>query len=437
MGNESNASRARHCDSLRVCDVLLTDRPRRRRRAAVVALVALTVVCAATSVTFAQQPAPTDPFAPGWRMLAGFDVFAAKGCGQCHSLRGMGPVTGPDLARVQSGTGFYDIGAAMWNHLPRMSAEMRQAGIERQRLTARETTDLIAFLFTAQYRDEAGDAKAGERLFASKGCAQCHAVGGKGGSAGPPLDSVKRANSPVLVAAAMWNHGPAMAEAMRARGIARPTLEGKELLDIIAYVSAAARDTGGDAAQVLPGTPATGEKLFSERQCATCHAFAGKGGRVGPDLGRSGHHVSLTEFSARMWNHGPKMWAAMKERGIDVPKLSGQDTADILAYLYVAHYFDPTASARRGAAALTAKGCTTCHSVNGKGGKVAADFAKSTVVGSPGSLIAGMWNHGPLMESAAQKQAVSWPMLKGRDLADIAAYLNSLNKRPASSPTSK
>ena len=75
--------------------------------------------------------------------------------------------------------------------------------------------------------------------------------------------------------------------------------------------------------------------------------------------------------------------------------------------------------------------------MNGKGGKVAADFAKSTVVGSPGSLIAGMWNHGPLMESAAQKQAVSWPMLKGRDLADIAAYLNSLNKRPASSPTSK
>jgi mono/diheme cytochrome c family protein len=418
-----------------VCDVLPTDCA--QRRAAVVVLAAVVLLCASTSLTFAQQPAATDPFAPGWRMLAGFDVFAAKGCGQCHSLRGMGSVTGPDLARVQSGTGFYDIGAAMWNHLPRMAAEMRQAGIERQRLTARETTDLIAFLFTAQYRDEAGDAKAGERLFASKGCAQCHAVGGNGGSVGPALDSVKRANSPVLVAAAMWNHGPAMAEAMRARGIARPTLEGKELLDIIAYVSAAARDTGGETAQVLPGTPATGEKLFSERHCATCHAVAGKGGRVGPDLGRSGHHVSLTEFSARMWNHGPKMWAAMKERGIDVPKLSGQDTADILAYLYVAHYFDPTASARRGAAALTAKGCTTCHSVNGKGGKVAADFAKSTVVGSPGGLIAGMWNHGPLMESAAQKQAVSWPMLKGRDLADIAAYLNSLNKRPASSPTSK
>jgi mono/diheme cytochrome c family protein len=433
-----------------VCDVLLTvRRPRRwlaiptiesqplgwRSLVFVVAVIGL--VLAPTHVAVAQQPAASDPFAPGWRMLAGFDVFAAKGCGQCHSLRGMGPVTGPDLARVRSGTGFYDIGAALWNHLPRMSAEMRQAGIERQRLTARETTDLIAFLFTAQYRDESGDAKVGQRLFASKGCAQCHAVGGNGGSVGPALDFVKRANSPVLVAAAMWNHGPAMTETMRARGIERPTLEGKELLDIIAYVTAAARDSGGDTAQVVPGTPTTGEKLFGERHCATCHSVAGKGGRVGPDLGRSGHHVSLTEFSARMWNHGPKMWAAMKARSIDVPKLSGQDTADILAYLYVSHYFDPAASARRGAQALAAKGCTTCHSVNGKGGKVAADFATSNVVGSPGSLIAGMWNHAPLMEAAAQKQAVSWPVLQGRDLADIAAYLNSLGKRPAGSPASK
>jgi len=69
--------------------------------------------------------------------------------------------------------------------------------------------------------------------------------------------------------------------------------------------------------------------------------------------------------------------------------------------------------------------------VNGKGGKAAADFATSNVVGSPGSLIAGMWNHGPLMETSAQRQGVSWPVLHGRDLADIAAYLNSLGRRPA------
>ena len=400
------------------------------RRLVVAALAA--AVLAGTPAAHAQQPRPAgEPFAPSWRMLAGFDVFAAKGCGQCHSLRGMGPVTGPDLARVASGTGFYDIGAALWNHLPRMADELRRARMERPHLTPRETADLVAFLFTAQYHDESGDPKGGERLFAAKGCAECHAVAGKGGAVGPALDPLKRMNSPVLVAAAMWNHGPEMAAAMKARGIARPALDGKELLDIIAYVGTSARDPGGDTAQVVPGTPARGEKLFAERRCVSCHAVGGKGGRVGPDLGRAGHHMSLTAFAALMWNHGPKMWAAMKERGIDVPKLSGQDTADVLAYLYTAHYFDPRASARRGGQLVEERGCTTCHAVRGKGGTVAADFATSNVVGSPASVIAAMWNHGPRMESAAQKQGAAWPTLTGQELADITTFLNSLGKRPA------
>jgi mono/diheme cytochrome c family protein len=238
------------------------------------------------------------------------------------------------------------------------------------------------------------------------------------------------------MAAAMWNHGPAMAQAMSARGIPRPTLEGKELLDIVAYVTAAGRDPGGDTAQVVPGTPATGEKLFAERRCVTCHAVAGKGGRVGPDLGRAGHHVSLTEFAARMWNHGPKMWAAMKERGLEVPMLSGQDTADILAYLYTAHYFDPRASARRGGALVQERGCTGCHAVRGKGGTVAADFATSTVVGTPQSVIAAMWNHAGRMEGAAAAQQVPLQTLSGQDLAHITAFLNSL-ARPAPRSTPK
>jgi mono/diheme cytochrome c family protein len=136
-----------------------------------------------------------------------------------------------------------------------------------------------------------------------------------------------------------------------------------------------------------------------------------------------------------MWNHGPKMWAAMKARGIEVPKLSGQDTADILAYLYTAHYFDPSASARRGGMLVQERGCTGCHSVRGKGGTAAADFATSTVVGTPESVIAAMWNHGPRMEAAAPAQRVALPTLSGQDLAHITAFLNSLAKpAPKSAP---
>ena len=407
----------------------------RAKRCVTVAVCGL-VVIALSAAAHAQQT-PTQPFAPDWGMLAGWDVFTKKSCGQCHSVRGVGGKIGPDLARVQIGGGFFELGAAMWNHLPRMGERMRAERIERPALTAADVSNLLAFLFTATYRDESGDPKPGQRLFASKGCVQCHAVGGAGGSVGPALDSLKGANSPVLVAAAMWNHGPRMAEAMKAKGIERPTFKGRELVDVIAYVVAAAREPGAPTTQVIPGTPERGEKLFAEKRCAACHAVGGKGGKVGPALGGRAHHVSLTDFAGLMWNHGPAMWAKMNERGIDVPQLTGQDTADIVAYLYTSHYFDALAGqAARGQRLVQAKGCVTCHSIRGKGGTVSADFATSTVVGSPSGVIAAMWNHGSRMESQAQKQEIALPVLTGQELADLTRYLGSLARtRPAQKTT--
>jgi len=376
----------------------------------------------------AQQQLP-QPFAPDWAMFAGGKVFAEKRCGKCHALRGIGGGVGPDLGRIQTGKSFFELGAAMWNHLPRMGAKMLEVGIQRPALTPAEVSNLIAFLFTVQYYDEPGDPKAGENLFAAKGCVQCHEVGGKGGRVGPGLDFLKRANSPVLVAAAMWNHGPEMAEAMKAKGIVRPTFLGKEMVDLIAYIVAAAKDGSGETAQVIPGTPERGQKLFAEKRCVVCHKVGGKGGSVGPELGRRGHHVSLTQFVALMWNHGPGMWAKMKERGIQVPRLTGQEMADVVAYLYVSRYFDQPAISRvQGQQLVQSKGCLTCHSVRGKGGKISADFATSKVVGSPASVVAAMWNHSRYMEAQAQKQEIPWPLLTGQELGDIATYLGSISK---------
>jgi mono/diheme cytochrome c family protein len=400
--------------------------------------------CCALLLSFtsalAQQPAPQPPprpFAPDWALIAGWDVYAKKGCGQCHGIRsGSEGRAAPDLARIQSGTGFYELGAAMWNHLPLMGAKMREMGIERPTLTPLELSNVLAFVFTAQYNDEQGNAKTGERVFTTKRCVQCHSVGGKGGSVGPPLDALKRANSPVLVAARMWSHGPRMTEAMQAQGIERPTFKRNELVDVIAYITAAAKDPGGESAQVVPGTPERGEKLFRDKQCAACHTIGGKGGKVGPELGRA-HHVSLTQFAGLMWNHGPAMWARMKERGIQPSELTGQEMADIVAYLYASHYFDPAAgSSARGQQVVKTKGCITCHSVRGQGGKVAADFATSNVVGSPAALVAAMWNHSRMMEDQAAKQGLKLPRLTGQELADLTAYVSSLSK-PISPPRPK
>ncbi len=381
----------------------------------------------------AAQALPT-PFAPDWAMFAGWDVFARKGCGRCHSVRGAGGTTGPDLARVGAGRGFYDWAAAMWNHLPAMRQRLREARTDQPLLTARQVSELMAFLFTTQYFDVLGDARAGEQLFTAKGCVQCHAIGGQGGSVGPPLDRLGPANSPVLVAAAMWNHGPAMAEAMRQRGIARPTFQDHEMSHLIAYLVSAGRPAAGETVQVVPGTPDRGQAVFTQRGCAACHAIGGRGGTVGPPLGRPGQHVSLTRFTALMWNHGPGMWDKMRERGIEVPQLSGQDVADILAYLYSAHYFDVATSPQRGQQLVRDKGCLTCHSVRGQGGKIAADFARSKVVGSPSAIVAAMWNHAVYMEERMQQMQVAWPRLTGQELGDITAYLTSLTRRPAAPP---
>jgi mono/diheme cytochrome c family protein len=402
-----------------------------------IAVLLVLITLAATPAAAQPPAAPPQPFAPQWAMLPGWELFGTKGCGGCHAVRGVGGVSGPDLATIQGPMSFFDIGAAMWNHQPKMSEQMRAARVQRPTLTPTEVSNLIAFVFTAQYFDATGDAKGGERLFTSKGCAHCHTVGGAGGRVGPELDRLKRANSPVLVAAAMWNHGPKMTEAMRAAGIARPTFAGNELADIIAYVTAAARDAGGDTQQVVPGTPARGAQTFEQKKCSTCHAVGGRGGRVGPDLGKAGHHISLTQLAARMWNHGPAMAAKMKERSLEVPVLSGQDFADLLAYLYVSRYFDETGSARRGQELVQAKGCLGCHTVGGKGGAGGGDFAKSGVVGTPAGLVAGMWNHAAYMEAQAEKRQVAWPVVTGKELGDVAAYLGSLHKRGARAPAAK
>jgi mono/diheme cytochrome c family protein len=316
---------------------------RRRAHPFVFTLLALVVTLPAVDA-LAQSPAAIDkppaPFAPQWAQFAGFEVFAKKDCGTCHAVRGAGGTGAPDLARVAGDKSFLGIGASLWNHVPWMGAKMRARRMDRPRLSALEASNLIAFLFAAQYGEEAGNAARGATLFADRTCATCHTAGGKGGRMGPDLDQMKRANSPVSVAAAMWNHGPK-----------RPMLQTQELLDIIAHIRAVSRDIG-ETEQVIPGTPERGRKLFTEKKCATCHAVGGTGARVGPDLGTAGHHVSLSEFATRMWNHQDAMFERMKARRIELPQLTGQDMADVLSYLYVSRYFERAVSpATRPAAA--------------------------------------------------------------------------------------
>jgi cytochrome c2 len=176
------------------------------------------VIAALAVLLSAERPVFAQPlFSPTQDPVAGSYVFGSKGCSGCHSIDGVGGKIGPDLGRARGTRSFYDLAAAMWNHLPGMAERMREFKIQRPSISPGEAGDLIAFLYTLNYFDPPGNAQAGKRLFSEKKCIVCHQVAGVGGVVGPNLDSLKQDGSAIFVAAAMWNHGPTMAEAMRAK----------------------------------------------------------------------------------------------------------------------------------------------------------------------------------------------------------------------------
>jgi mono/diheme cytochrome c family protein len=376
---------------------------------------------AATAAVVAAQPL----FAPTQDPLAGSRVFGEKGCVKCHAVNGAGGNVGPDLGRLPRPRSFFELGAGMWNHLPRMAERMRQLGIPRPHLDARESGDLIAFLFTVNYFDRPGLSAAGRRLFVTKKCVVCHQVGDVGGVVGPNLDFLKQYGSPIFVAAALWNHGPAMAEVMQAKKIERPTFKDTELVDLIAYIRSASPLPVTGPLHVLPGRAEEGHRLFVEKRCSDCHGVAGRGATIGPDLAERGVHQSLTQFAAAMWNKAPTMLAAMKARGIAVPQLTAGEMADIVAYLYAVQYFAQPRDVQRGARLAKDKGCLGCHTVRAPDGKPPVDLAHSAAADSPVGVVGALWNHSFVREPAG-RPAAGWAALRGDELADLVAFLRSL-----------
>jgi mono/diheme cytochrome c family protein len=355
--------------------------------------------------------------------IAGSRIFESKGCVKCHSVNGMGGDVGPDLGHISRRRSFYELAATMWNHLPSMGAKMKELGIERPTLDPRETADLIAYLFTLDYFDAPGDVVVGEGLFSEKKCVVCHRVGTFGGTEGPSLDKLGRFGSPILMAAAMWNHGPHMAEEMDERGVERPTFTGAELNDLAAYLESVAPPPLEGPLYVLPGSAEEGRVLFTEKDCIDCHSIQGVGGHAGPDLSKFGAQRSLMEFAAAMWNKAPLMREALAGGESDLPELGGGEMADLVAYLYSIQYFAEAGDVEAGREVLSERGCLGCHRLNGRGGQ--ASELDDVAMSSPAAVIAALWNHSALMERSAAEEPTTWRKLTAEEMADLMAFLQA------------
>ncbi len=176
------------------------------------------------------------------------------------------------------------------------------------------------------------------------------------------------------------------------------------------------------------GDARRGVEVFRAQKCVTCHSVNGLGGKSAPDLGQlPAKSYAPSDLAGRMWNHAPRMWAALEQAGIERPRLTAQQAADLFAYFAAARYFDAPGEAGRGRALLASKGCLGCHAAGGH----ARPLADSPVAEDPILFARAMWNHkAGGMKPARGKRG--WPDLSEDEVGDILAFL-----RPRSSDGAK
>jgi mono/diheme cytochrome c family protein len=202
----------------------------------------LGLLVAATFCGSLVAAAAQELFTPTQDPVAGARLFESKGCVQCHAINGAGGKDGPDLGRLERTRSFYELTAAMWNHLPRMAERIRASAAARPYLTPNEMSDLMAFLGPRALDDAApqgaGGPARGRRLLADKRCLDCHSLSPPRGKAARSLDALKGVDSPWTVMATMWNHAFLMTVTTDDRKVAWPRLSPDEMADLVAFMRA-------------------------------------------------------------------------------------------------------------------------------------------------------------------------------------------------------
>ncbi len=342
----------------------------------------------------------------------GWKVFTLKKCSVCHSIWGEGGKGGPDLGTLpESYVSQSQLAALMWNHWPEMWGKMAAKKIPVQKIEKKEMADLFAFLYFIRYMDEPGDSRKGRPLMEAKGCMKCHA--GKEGTK-EDLTRWGMYTNPILWAQMMWDHTPQMEQEMKNRGLAWVEFKGNEMVDLIAYIRSL--NPKAEKVYLSPGDPPSGKKWFTQKGCIQCHSPQGE-----LDLSKKKDFPrTLGQLAGMMWNHSPKMWKGIEEKGMDRPTLPPQEMADLVAYLFSTQYFDEPGNPERGKDVFIKRQCNLCHT---KGSKMPnLSVLKGHI--SPILMAQTMWNHGPGMLEKMRKAKVPWQKIDGKEMVDLMEYLN-------------
>jgi mono/diheme cytochrome c family protein len=353
--------------------------------------------------------------APAIDSFRGEGLFATLACVECHNVDGKGGRTAPDLGRlVDRNFTPAALSSTMWNHAPAMWSSMRAREIRGGDLDEQAAGDLFAYFYSARFFEKPGDAARGKRVFRERGCEKCHGITATLASGPPPVSQWQSLNDPVALAQAMWNHAPRMLAVAGAGRVSWPNLSGQDLTDLLVYLRNLPGTRQKNASfQTSAGTG--GEALFQAKGCAGCH-------QSGSALGRKIRGRTLTEVAAEMWDHAPRMSAAMKSAP---PQFNEGEMRDLLSYLWARQFFEDSGDAAHGKRVFAAKHCNSCHGVASSG---APDLAAGSRSYNGATMVSALWRHGPAMLAKMQSKSIPWPHFETREMSDLIAYLNAASK---------
>jgi mono/diheme cytochrome c family protein len=147
-------------------------------------------------------------------------LFKEKGCIGCHQGK-------LSLDNRYLGRTLTDFAVAMWNHEPKMKNPPPA-------LNGEEMRAIVAYLQTTHLFSAKANATRGKKVYTDKKCASCHDDAASGA---PNLADLKGKFYPFFMVAALWEHGPAMQQKMRQKGIPWPRFKVPDMADLLAYLN--------------------------------------------------------------------------------------------------------------------------------------------------------------------------------------------------------
>jgi mono/diheme cytochrome c family protein len=250
----------------------------------------------------------------------------------------------------------------------------------------------------------------GAQVLREQNCLNCHAAGELGSGMAPDLGLRASTNdTPAALASRIWNHMPIMAHAMIEDRVGRPQMSGRDAEDMFVYLySLHFPDNHGDARR--------GREVFAAKNCAGCHSLNPEGTIDAKPVSDWKLFDGPFALIQEMWNHSSYMKNVLAKRATPVPSITGQELADLSAYIRalqqtrsfaketpVPMLADPLAGKP-----LFDANCAQCHS---QLVSLEERLSNRTIT----EIAADLWNHAPRMLAA--------PMMAPDDMGKITAYV--------------